>query len=81
MMEQVRLCAVWPMENWLGYSLNQRQGWTTVQESYSRVLERGPLVKSTGLHFVVRYVLILNIPDKMSLVERQRLTGYWRGQL
>ena len=30
MMEQVRLCAVWPMENWLGSSLNQIQGWTTV---------------------------------------------------
>ena len=26
MMEQVRLCAVWPMENWLGSSLNQIQG-------------------------------------------------------
>ena len=33
MMEQVRLCAVWPMENWLGSSLNQMQGWTTVRES------------------------------------------------
>ena len=28
LMEQVRLCAVWPMENWLGSSLNQIQGWT-----------------------------------------------------
>ena len=35
MMEQVRLCALWPMENWLGLSLNQIQGWTTVRESYS----------------------------------------------
>ena len=26
MMEQVRLCAVWPMENWHGSSLNQIQG-------------------------------------------------------
>ena len=26
MMEWVRLCAVWPMENWLGSSLNQIQG-------------------------------------------------------
>ena len=43
MMEQVRLCAVWPMENWLGSSLNQIQGWTTVRESYSRALEQGPL--------------------------------------
>ena len=25
MMEQVRLCAVWPMENWLGSSLNQNR--------------------------------------------------------
>ena len=44
MMEQVRLCAVWPLENWLGSSLNQIQGWTTVQEPYSRALEQGPLV-------------------------------------
>ena len=43
MMEQVRLCAVWPMENWLGSSLNQTQGWTTVQESYSPALEQGTL--------------------------------------
>ena len=28
MMEPVRLCNVWPMENWLGSSLNQAQGWT-----------------------------------------------------
>ena len=30
MMEQGRLCAVRPMENWLCSSLNQIQGWTTV---------------------------------------------------
>ena len=42
MMEQVRLCVVWPMDNCLGSSLNQIQGWTTVRESYS-YLERGPL--------------------------------------
>ena len=35
MMEQVRLCAVWSMENWLGSSLNQIQGWTTVREYYN----------------------------------------------
>ena len=33
MMEQVRLCAVWPTENWLGSSLNQIQSslliWST----------------------------------------------------
>ena len=47
--EQVRLCAVWPMENWIGSSLNQIQGCTTVGESYSRVLEPGPLVRSCNL--------------------------------
>ena len=26
-MEQVRLCAVWPTENWLGSSINHIQGW------------------------------------------------------
>ena len=44
MTEQVRLCAVWPTDNWLGSSLNQIQGWTTVRESYSRALEQGPLL-------------------------------------
>ena len=44
MMEQVRLCAVWPRENWLGSSLNQIQGWTPVQEFYSRALEQGSLL-------------------------------------
>ena len=43
MMEQVRLCAVWPMENWLCSSLNQIQGWSIVRESYSCALEKGPL--------------------------------------
>ena len=42
-MEQVRLCAVWAMENWLGSSFNQIQGRTTVLESYSCALEQGPL--------------------------------------
>ena len=31
MMEQVILCAVWPMENWPGSSLNQIQGWNNVR--------------------------------------------------
>ena len=35
-MEHSWICAVRPTENWLGSSLNQIQGWTTVQESYSR---------------------------------------------
>ena len=43
-MEQVGLCAVWHMKNWLGSSLNKIQGWTTVRESYSRALEQGPLL-------------------------------------
>ena len=44
-MEQVKLCAVWPMENWLGSSLNQIQGWTAVRETYSRALEQGSLAQ------------------------------------
>ena len=43
-MELVRLCAVWPTENWLGSSLNQTRGRTTVRESYSRALEQGSLI-------------------------------------
>ena len=31
MMKQVKLCAVWPMENLLGSSLNQIQGWPTLR--------------------------------------------------
>ena len=47
MMEQVRLCAVWLMENWLGSSLNQIQDWTSVRKSYSRALEQGSLLATT----------------------------------
>ena len=36
------------MENWLGSSLNQKQGWTTVRESYSHALEQGPLAVHRG---------------------------------
>ena len=45
MMELVRLCAVLPMENWLGSSLNKIRGRTFVRESYSRALEQGPLLR------------------------------------
>ena len=50
MMEQVRLCAVLPVETWLGSSLTQIQGWTTVRESYSGALEQGtlPAVEQCG---------------------------------
>ena len=34
------------MENWLGSSLNQIQGRTTVRESYSCALEQRPLVQA-----------------------------------
>ena len=30
MMKQVKLCAVWSTENWLGSSVNHIQGWMTV---------------------------------------------------
>ena len=53
-MEQVRLCAVWPTENWLGSSLNQIQGWTTVRESYSRALEQRPLIPLPPRYYVMR---------------------------
>ena len=29
-MEQVRLCAVWPTENWLDSSMNHRKSWKSV---------------------------------------------------
>ena len=50
MMEQVRLCAVWPIDNWLGSSLNQIPGWITVRESYSGALEQGSLGRIGRTH-------------------------------
>ena len=63
-MDQVRLCALWPVENCLVSSLNQIQGWITVRESYPRALEQGPLTCVAGIcvagfkppFFVVRYL-------------------------
>ena len=54
MMKQVRLCAVWPMESWLGSSLNHIQGWTTVRESYSCFTARTSVltVTSSGKHLI-----------------------------
>ena len=43
MMKQVRLCAVWPTENWLGSSRNHIQGWRTVWECWRHAFERGGL--------------------------------------
>ena len=40
MMEQVRLYAVWPTENWLGSSMNHIQGWKAVWECYCHALEK-----------------------------------------
>ena len=37
-----------PRENWLDFSLNQIQGWTTVREFYSRALEQGPLAAAVN---------------------------------
>ena len=34
MIEQARLCAVWPMENWLGSSMNHMHCWMTVWICY-----------------------------------------------
>ena len=60
MMEQVRLCSVWPMENWLGSPLNQIQDWTTVRESYFRALEQGYLLPPQLIHFSH-----LDIPEEL----------------
>ena len=49
------------MENWLGPSLNQIQGWTTVRESYSHALEQGPLAPSLSLVVKKWKMLPLNI--------------------
>ena len=51
MMERVRLCAVWPTENWLGSSMNHIQGWMIVLECCRHALEKGCLdvVHSLGI--------------------------------
>ena len=58
MMEQVRLCAVWPIENWNGSSLNQIQGRTTVRESYSRALEQGTLKERMATVLCEREIIL-----------------------
>ena len=55
LMEQVRLCAVWTMDSWLGSSRNNTQGLMTVRECYRHALEKGclPAAAAVGL-LVVR---------------------------
>ena len=43
MMEQVRLCAVWPSENWLGSPMNHILGWMTVWEWCKHAWQKGCL--------------------------------------
>ena len=62
MMEQVRLCAVWPMENWLGTSLNQIRGWSSVRESYSRRLEQGLLAL-----LIITVTLFLQVTKRQTM--------------
>ena len=52
------------MENWPGSSLNQIQGWTTVRESYSRVLEQGPL--NLANHFYTTLYMEILAVSKMT---------------
>ena len=47
MTEQVRLCAVWPTENWLGFCMNHLQGWMNVWECCRPALEKGCLFWSS----------------------------------
>ena len=52
-MEQVRLCAVWPMKDWLGtFRTTLRVGWM-IWICYSRALERRPLVHACKLRSLV----------------------------
>ena len=56
-MEQVRLCAVWPTENWLGSSRNHMQGWMIVWECCRHALEKECLVVGEAL-FALPEVLL-----------------------
>ena len=74
MVEQVRLSAVWPMENWLGSSLNRIQGGTIVQESYSHASEQGPLpVSQLALNTKITVSSILNSGKQRVLHEPARV--------
>ena len=79
MMEQVRLCAVWPTENWLGFSLNLILGWTTVRESYSRALEQGPLspILSSQKHGIIRCCCMLLLLRWGVVSENKSEKGCW----
>ena len=87
MMEQVTLSAVWPMENWLGSSLNHIQGSTIVPKSYSRALEQGPLPLNME-HFYTTYKSMMEsvtfcwheiIPEFVSFPPtRKWQAGAWR---
>ena len=61
MMEQVRLCAVWPAENWIGSSINHLQGRMTVLESYCHALEKGCLTSTPPLS------LALSLSEQVTL--------------
>ena len=72
MMEQARLCAVWPMEEWLGSSLNQIQGWTIVRESFSRALEQGSLQLRVTLRNGERHFFFPAVRKNVGLI-----SGYY----
>ena len=74
MTEQVRLCAVWLMENWHGYSLNHIQGWVTVWGGCCHALEKGCLTppfpslrscSSSQIRFIVRALQKKEIPNNL----------------
>ena len=82
MMEHVRFYAVWPMQNWPGSTLNQIQGWTTVRESCSRVLEQRPLRSDlsswlccrilANKRFAFTWPMVRFLPPHWPSCERQR---------
>ena len=76
------------MGNWLGSSLNQTQGWTTVQESYSPALEQGPLcmmlVMPTTPTTVVVIIILAHYciwqhaaAEILALKQESRILGQW----
>ena len=69
MMEQVRLCAVWPTENWLGSSMNHIQGWNTVWICYWHARQNRSLP-----HFLCSFSLF-GSTEKTSLSWRRSLTS------
>ena len=75
MMQQVMLCAVWPMENWLGSYLYHIQGWTTVRGFYSHALEPGSLAAAAESIYLQLASHVAQLPMVLRVRHSRDLRG------